>query len=327
LSPKVFPAGVMAGNGRRSQVLEILRRSPEPLDDDQVAAAAQMNRVYVNHLCRQLAAEGLIVRQRGNGGKLVSVVADGQPASAANPPLADARPRPRRQTAARWAERVEKLVTSFADCVAAFEASEAFPGPSLYFHLRAIERRRQHENAGSLLKDIQFLEYAYAVLPAWGMHRMGPQAAKVADFTAIVTALRQQAPALQRLWPLRITTLTPDAARQAGQIAWQVIATVKVSTSRTQIVAGSKMLHHILPDLIPPIDRQYTFSFFTGQKMVPSDHAAFLDWFPQLATIGARCQEPIRDTINRGGFMATGEAKVIDNAIMGFMQQQRLPGP
>lgn len=317
----------MAGNGRRSQVLEILRRSPLPLDDDQVAAAAQMNRVYVNHLCRQLAAEGLIVRQRGNGGKLVSAVVDGRLDSAASPPLAAARPRSRRWTAQRRAERVEELIGSFADCVAVFEASEAFPGPSLYFHLCAIDRRRQHDNARSLLEDIQFLEYVYAVLPAWGMHRMGPQAAKVAGFATIVTALRQQAPALQHLWPLRITTLAPDAARQAAQIAWQVIAAVKVSRSRTQIVAGSKMLHHILPDLIPPIDRQYTFSFFTGQKMVPSDHAAFLDWFPQFATIGRRCQEPIRDTISRGGFMATGEAKVIDNAIMGFMQQQRPPAP
>ncbi len=105
-------------------------------------------------------------------------------------------------------------------------------------------------------------------------------------------------------------------------IAWDVIAYVKVSTSRTQIVAGSKMLHHLLPDLIPPIDRQYTFRFFTGQKMVTSDHVVFLDWFPRLAAIGARCQRPIRDAIKRGGFMATGEAKVIDNAIMGFMQQR-----
>ncbi len=60
----------------------------------------------------------------------------------------------------------------------------------------------------------------------------------------------------------------------------------KVSTSRTQIVAGSKMLHHFLPDPIPPIDRQYTFSFFTGRKMVSDDHTAFLDWFRQLASIG-----------------------------------------
>jgi hypothetical protein len=84
------------------------------------------------------------------------------------------------------------------------------------------------------------------------------------------------------------------------------------------------MLHHVLPDLIPPIDRQYTLSFFTGQKMVPSDREGFLDWFPLLAAVGTRCRQPIGDAIKRGGFMATGEAKVIDNAIMGYMQHQRL---
>jgi hypothetical protein len=47
-----------------------------------------------------------------------------------------------------------------------FEASEAFPGPSLYFHLRAIERRRAHNAVSSLLEDDLFLEYVYAVLPA-----------------------------------------------------------------------------------------------------------------------------------------------------------------
>jgi hypothetical protein len=102
-----------------------------------------------------------------------------------------------------------------------------------------------------------------------------------------------------------------------------VIAALKVSTSQTQIVAGSKFLHHVLPDLVPPIDRQYTFRFFTGQKAVPSDRAAFLDWFPRLAAIGAACRDPIQDAITRGGFMATGQAKVIDNAIMGYMQQPR----
>jgi len=60
--------------------------------------------------------------------------------------------------------------------------------------------------------------------------------------------------------------------------AWEVIAHIKVSTSRTQIVAGSKMLHHLLPDLIPPIDRRYTFRFFTGQMMIASDRVAFLSW-------------------------------------------------
>jgi hypothetical protein len=323
----LLQVGIVPGEGRRSQVMGIVRRSPQPLDDDQIAAALQMNRVYVNMICRQLAAEGLIVRDHGADGKLVNVPAVASQGTSSAPMTSNAPVQWRRRpTAERRAERVEDLIGSFAACVTAFETSEAFPGPSLYFHLRAIERRRRHQTVTSLLADTQFLEYAYAVLPAWGMHRMGTQAAKVGDFTAIVTALRQMQPALQELWPLRITALGPEAARQAAVTAWDVIARIKVSTSRTQIVAGSKMLHHVLPDLIPPIDRQYTFSFFTGQMSVPSDHAAFLDWFPQLAAIGTRCRQPIYDAMQRGGFMATGEAKVIDNAIMGYMQQQRLNG-
>jgi hypothetical protein len=75
------------------------------------------------------------------------------------------------------------------------------------------------------------------------------------------------------------------------------------------------------PDLVPPIDRQYTFQFFTGQKAVTSgDERAFLEWFPYFAEIGRRAASEIRAAVERGGFMATGPAKVIDNAIIGFMQ-------
>jgi hypothetical protein len=108
-----------------------------------------------------------------------------------------------------------------------------------------------------------------------------------------------------------------------GEKAWQVISSIRASTSETQIVAGTKVLHHVLPDLIPPIDRQYTFRFFTGQKTVPAgDRQAFLDWFPYLAEIGRRCRRPIDDAMRRGAPMAAGRAKVIDNAIIGFMLAQ-----
>ena len=173
-------------------------------------------------------------------------------------------------------------------------------GPSLNFHERAIERRRAHESVGSLLGDERFLECVYAVLPAAGMHRMSPPAANVGNFEQITAALQQMA-----------------------ATAWGVIERVRVSTSGTQIVAGSKFLHHLLPNLLPPIDRQYTFRFFTGQKAVRSDRLAFQDGFPRLAEVGVRCRGPIREAVARGGFMAIGEANVIDNAIFGFVQQRQ----
>jgi hypothetical protein len=312
--------------GRRDQVLELIRQSRVPLDDDEIAEAAQMNRVYVNAICRRLAENRLIVRIPGSRGKLVNTALDRRDLTEAALSSVDSvgrLPRSRLREPPWLAGQIQQLTASFAECVTVFEANRAFPGPSLYFHLRAIEQRRAHRTVGSLLDDRLFLEYVYAVLPAWGMHRMGRQAAKVGDFAQITTALTEKRPALEQLWPLRITTLSEQAACDAAALIWEVIAYIKVSMSQTQIVAGSKFLYHVLPDLVPPIDRRYTFRFFTGRQRVQSDRVAFLDWFPRMAGIGAYCDEPIREAIDRGGYMATSAAKVIDNAIMGFMQQRQ----
>jgi hypothetical protein len=223
----------------------------------------------------------------------------------------------------RGRRNVEALVSNFAGYALQFEASNTFSGPSVYFHRRAIERRRMHSGAADLMADELFLEYVYAVLPSWGMHRMGAQRAKVTEFDQLVGSLRVATPVLQELWPLDITELDPMAVPTVGEKAWQVISLIRASTSETQIVAGSKVLHHILPDLIPPIDRQYTFRFFTGQKAVyTGDRQAFRNWFPYLAEIGRRCRTPIDEAMLRAGHMAAGRAKVIDNAIIGFMQTQ-----
>lgn len=53
----------------------LIRQSSVPLDDDQIAQAAQTNRVYVNAICRQLVDASLIVRTHSGAGKIVNVAA------------------------------------------------------------------------------------------------------------------------------------------------------------------------------------------------------------------------------------------------------------
>lgn len=305
------------------RVIAVLKRAGQELDDDQLGSATGITRQYVNTICRRLAADGVTSRQMGSSGKLVNRFA-GTPQTPGLAGVPTAAPRRGRgRSHERRDARIAELIADFPRHVAAFEASQAFPGPSLYFHNRAVERRRRHDTAHDAMSDELLLEYIYAVLPAWGMHRLGKQAAKVGDFTQIVTALRSQQAVLEELWPLRITELSQADARQVAELAWQVIAAARVSTSRTQIVAGSKWLHHLLPDLIPPIDRQYTFSFFTGGRtVVHGGRQAFLDLLPLFAQIGAARKLEIQATITSGGFMATSEAKVIDNAIMGYMRNR-----
>lgn len=296
------------------------------MDDDDIADRLSMNRHYVNQICRGLAAQGIIVRSEGRSGKYVNQMAQHSIAGNAptvSAPRVTARPTSKRSDRAR--RNVEALIDQFSESVDAFEASAAFPGPSLYFHERALATRRRHATAASLLADDQFLEYVYAVLPAWGMHRMGNQAAKVVEFDDMATSFRALTVPIQELWTRQITEVLPDEAPLVGKKVWSIIASLKVSRSETRIVAGSKALHHVLPDLVPPIDRQYTFQFFTGQKSVPhGDERAFLEWFPYLCEIGNRRSAEIDGIVRRAGFMASGPAKVIDNAIIGFMQRSVL---
>ena len=41
---------------------------------------------------------------------------------------------------------------------------------------------------------------------------------------------------------------------------------INATKSDAKLVSGSKTLAHILPDLVPPIDRQYTLKFMYGNK-------------------------------------------------------------
>lgn len=303
---------------RRDQVIALLADVGLELDDDDIADRLDINRHYVNAICRALAAEGRVQRTAGPDGKLRNRLVDAVPRADGVPAGA----RPGRQStgrADRARRNVDALMASFEDAVDHFEQTVAFPGPSLYFHQRAIDRRRGHSDAASLLADTQFLEYVYAVLPAWGMHRMGNQKAKVVDFELMVDSLRAMVGPIQALWDVEISNIGDQVAGEIGDRVWEIIASLRVSQSETRIVAGSKALHHVLPDLVPPIDRQYTFQFFTGQKSVQhGETKAFAEWFPYFCEIGSSCDRAISRVLHRGGFMATSRSKIIDNAIIGF---------
>ncbi len=309
--------------GRREDVAGLLRQVGLPLDDDDIADRLAMNRHYVNAVCRRLADEGLTTRFKNSGGKFVNQWNDASVVP--ETPTARSDLTPSRRAPMKRAERarsnIEALIGGFSTFVRRFEQSNAFPGPSIYFHKKAIERRRLHSTAADLMADERFFELVYAVLPAWGMHRMGKQAAKLGDFDTMVESFRSCGPAIEALWDLDISRVLEAEVDDVAAQLWSVLGALQVSTSATRIVAGSKALHHVLPDLVPPIDRQYTFQFFTGQKAVNSgEERAFLEWFPYLAEIGRRASAEIGEALERGGFMATSAAKIVDNAIIGFMQ-------
>jgi hypothetical protein len=50
---------------------------------------------------------------------------------------------------------------------------------------------------------------------------------------------------------------------------WQVIGNLGIVRNRALIVSGTKALHHVPPDLVPPMDSAWTGRSFSGQPQHP----------------------------------------------------------
>lgn len=133
--------------------------------------------------------------------------------------------------------------------------SETFSGPSLYFHCRAISAQKQNW--------VESIELIYAVLASWGMHRMGAKGSKMRrfdDFEDSVISVRTDIDALRQREPEELSLSDWDAIER-------VFKRIKAMASGTTIVGNSKVMAHILPKLIAPVDREYTLNYLFGNKM------------------------------------------------------------
>jgi hypothetical protein len=217
----------------------------------------------------------------------------------------------------------------FSRYVERFDSGRQFGGPSVYFHLKTIQALSRHPTAVDALDDDMFFDYLYATLASWGLHRMGPGNTKLGDLDELKASFRGQASNIERVQQLQIDRLAPSKVSEVTKEVWGILASLRVGIGQTLLVANSKALHHLLPGLIPPIDRNYTLRFFVGRPYIYPGRDAdyFRVLYPLFQEIAARCSREIHRFIaTPSEGMNTSITKVIDNAILGFMPTQP-PGP
>lgn len=241
----------------------------------------------------------------------------------------------RASTLDRMDQQVAKLIAGFAQFVQAFDAKRRFGGPSIYFHDRTLERLRTFGSPSDALLDDGFVECLYAVLTAWGMHRMGSRGARMEEFRAFRESLLSELPGVVKL-DQHLKRIGGGTRVQLPQVPkvevsalteelWSAISGLKLGKSdQTKIVLGSKAVHHLFPELLPPIDRRYTLRFFLGRETLTaeSEPDAFREIFPrfhQIAIASASIIESLmREGLPEERYMRTSSTKMIDNAIVGF---------
>ncbi len=224
-------------------------------------------------------------------------------------------------TIRRMQERVELLIEYFDEYVVVFDQRNLFTGPSIYFHTKTLEILRRHNKPSEALLDDLFFDYLYATLTSWGLHRMGPGPAKLAELRDVKESFRKLKRQISTLEYFEITNIQEGNIASITSDLWEVLANTRVSVSQTKIVANSKALHHILPELMPPIDREYTLRFFYNHTTLnQGDEVAFKEIYPHFYKIASTCKDKIMSHIGVG--MNTSQTKVIDNAIVGFVLKE-----
>ena len=222
----------------------------------------------------------------------------------------------RARTEARVRRNIDRLCSRFKTYLSVFEKKARFTGPSLYFHSRALARRRG-KTCRELLADLSFMEYVYATLASWGMHRMGSTGAKLVPFQEFTRSLRSQRRSLERVWPWSIESVTEAQIEPL----WAALRSVRASATQTLLVANSKTLHHLLPKLIPPIDREYTLTFFNYWDIGGSDEQIFRYIYSRFQEIANRCRKTITNSIGTHPWH-TSSTKVLDGALVGFVLKE-----
>lgn len=220
-----------------------------------------------------------------------------------------------------------------------------FGGPSVYFHQQALQAQQT-----DFLGD-RHIEMIYATLASWGMHRMGDPEdtkAKMVDFKIFRTSILKHRNMLRNLRQYRIDSQEQDEYGTLLSELRNLYCDLEVSISDSTLVANAKTLAHILPDLLPPIDRQYTVRFFTQDAtefftknknsgkwnyrlvQIPSGTEAqfkmYVDLCCKIKSLFDECR-----TLNPNLLVADGTGfntsypKVVDNLLMSYVKEVTPP--
>lgn len=217
----------------------------------------------------------------------------------------------------RMLARVDDLLRDFEACLDTFDANSHFGGRQLNLHLRTITRLHCHSTVTDALNDDLYCELLYSTLEAWGMNQRG---ARLVPLPIFMERLRAQAEAIEELSRLNIALLEREEVAETARRLWLILSNLSVSATDSQIVAVSKTLHHVLPSLVPPIDRKFTLTFFYGRPMLSiTEREAFLEMYPRFHYIAVTRRPAIRARLNTGWHNSV--SKIVDNAIIGYISR------
>ena len=212
--------------------------------------------------------------------------------------------------------QVDDLCENFGGYLARFNAAPPFKKTDVFDeHIKTVKMRKDLGGSAKSIDSDEYIRSLYKTLEAWGMNKgkNSTKGAKMQKYPTFAASIREYKPDIVALEGMGAAQLDSDAIR--GEL-WRIIQGMKLSARTAQTVTGAKALHHLLPQLLPPIDWTYTKRFFRYyNSQFHNNKNAFnrMTWY--FAQIAQR--------VDLGRYVgaepwATSESKLIDNAIVGY---------
>ncbi len=203
----------------------------------------------------------------------------------------------------------EKNIPLLEECLEITKTTYRSYDPALYLYKLILsypyEKKFSHE----------FIELLYVTLTAWGMNS---RSAKLSDFEDFEKSIISNKDNFDSLKAKKITELDNDCFVKL-QTLFDNLQLVK---SDVPLVTFSKAMHFILPDLIGPIDRKYTLTFFDGYASIDKDKD---NQFFQFMQIHAKYMN-FAKAVDLTKYIDDNSwnrsiPKIIDNLIIGYIKK------
>ena len=208
--------------------------------------------------------------------------------------------------------RTRNLILKFGEYIQAFADAPAFNNAQLDSHLATVALRSRLGSAGAAACSPEFASLLYKTLELW---RMNVRRARLAPFPTFQASLQRSAGAIATLESASIEDDRLNAVEISNEL-WRLMDGLRITETRVRLVAATKALHHLLPNLVVPMDRQFTGAFFdwnTNDWQAKEEHS-FKGGYAVFSDIARRVM-PSRFV---GSGWNTSPSKVLDNAVVGY---------
>jgi hypothetical protein len=187
-------------------------------------------------------------------------------------------------------------------------------------HAEAIARVRSIGTTAAIT-DETFLGEVSKTLNSWSAWRPIPKGQNAPSPDDISRALQTSAPTINGL---AVRSLEDRVNPVGSAEVWTLISAIPTFGKSTRIVSHTKLLHHLLPDLVAPIDNEYTCWFLgleTTDMSRPREARTFGLCFQAFQEIAIRATPS--QYVDKGSPWNSSLSKVIDNAIGGYKMLEK----